>query len=266
MPSLQRIVPASLVAVAIALSAAACSAGTSSAGTSSAGASGGSSGSGTPTADASAFSGMTADQIVQKSVDDLKAAKSLTISGNVVSSGTSIKISLTDVAAQGCTGTIGLASSSTAAGSTMSGTADLVEVGDVVYMKLDQSFFKNLGLPSSLFTTITGKFIKVTSKSELANFAQMCDASTLASGFDKEVTGFVKDGTATIDGQPVAAFKQPTHAGSGIVYISESSTPEIVRLQGPASEGQINFTNYNASTTITAPAASEVIDGSKFGL
>jgi hypothetical protein len=255
-PSLMRIVPAGLAAVAIALSAAACSSGGSS----------GSSGPGTSSADASAFNGMTADQIVQKSVNDLKAAKSLTISGNVVSSGTSIKISLTDVAAQGCQGTIGLASSSTSAGSSMSGTADLVEVGDVVYMKLDQSFFSNLGLPSSLFTTITGKYIKVTAKSELANFAQMCDASTLASGFDKEVTGFVKDGTATIDGQPVAAFKQPTHAGSGIVYISESSTPEIVRLQGPASEGQINFTNYNASSTITPPAASDVLDGSKFGL
>ena len=133
-------------------------------------------------------------------------------------------------------------------------------------MKLDQSFFKNLSLPSSLFSEVTGKYIKVTSKSELANFAQLCDASTLASSFDKEVTGFVKDGTATINGQATEAFKQPTHAGSGIVYISESSTPEIVRLQGPASEGQINFTNYNAPVTITAPPASDVIDGSQFGL
>ena len=86
------------------------------------------------------------------------------------------------------------------------------------------------------------------------------------SGFDKEITGFVKDGTATVNGQAVEAFKQPTHAGSGTVYISQSSTPEIVRLQGPSNEGQINFTNYNAPATITAPAASDVIDGSKFGL
>jgi hypothetical protein len=245
-----RSVPASMLAAAIAVSAAACS-------------SSGSGGSGT--SGATSLSG-TPDQIVQKAVNNLKAATSLQISGNVVSSGSNVKLDLTDVAAQGCKGTITLASVSSSANSSVSGTADLIEVDSTVYMKLDASFFKNLSLPSSLFSEVTGKYIKVTSKSELANFAQLCDPSTLASGFDKEATGFVKSGTATVNGQATEAFKQPTHAGSGIVYISASSTPEIVRLQGPSNEGQINFTNYNAPATITAPPASDVIDGSKFGL
>jgi hypothetical protein len=247
-PSLLRLVPASVLATAIALSAAACGS------------------SGSATSGTSSLSG-TPDQIVQKAVNDLKTATSLQISGNVVSSGTNIKIDLTDVAAKGCQGTLELASSASSTGSTaLSGTADLVEVDSTVYLKLNQGFFKNLGLPSSLFSEVTGKYIKVTSKSELASFAQLCDASTLANGFDKEVTGFVKDGTATIDGQATEGFRQPSHAGSGIVYISESSTPEIVRLQGTGSEGQVNFTNYNAPATITAPPASDVIDGSQFGL
>ena len=148
----------------------------------------------------------------------------------------------------------------------MSGTADLVEAGSIVYIKLDASFFKSLSLPSSLLSEVTGKYIKVTSKSDLGRFAQLCEPSTLASSFDKEVSGFVKDGTATINGQPTEAFKQPSHAGSGIVYISQASTPEIVRLHGPSGEGQVNFTNYNAPATITAPPTSEVIQGSKFGL
>lgn len=249
MPSLTRIVPVGALAVAIALTVAACG-------------SGGSGGSG----GVSSLAGMTPDQIVQKAVNDLNAATSLQINGKVASSGENIALDVTDVAAQGCQGTIGLDTTASATGSAMSGTADIVELHNIVYMKLDESFFKNLGLPSSLFSSITGKYIEVTSKSELASFAQLCDASTLASGFNKEDTGFVKDGTATVDGQAVEAFKQPAHAGSGIVYISESSTPEIVRLQGPASEGSIDFTNYNAAVTITAPPASEVIDGSKFGL
>jgi hypothetical protein len=245
-----RTVPASVLAAAIALSAAACS-------------SSGSSGSGTSSA--VSLSG-TPDQIVQKAVNDLKAATSLQISGNVVSGGSNIKVDLTDVANQGCKGTITLGAGNSSGGTAVSGTAELIEVSSTVYMKLDESFFKNLSLPSSVFSQVSGKYIEVTSKSDLANFAQLCDPSTLASGFDKEVTGFVKNGTATINGQPTEAFKQPTHAGSGIVYISQSSTPEIVRLQGPANEGQINFTNYNAPATITAPPASEVIQGSKFGL
>jgi hypothetical protein len=249
-PSLLRVVPASVLAAAIAVSAAACS----------------SSGSGT--SGATSLLGAP-DQIVQKAVSDLKAATSLHISGSVVSSGTNVTIDLTDVAARGCKGTIALDSgaSSSSTGTALTGTADLVEVNSTVYMKLDESIFKNLSRPSSLFKSdVTGKYIEVTAKSELANFAQLCDASTLASGFDKAVTGFVKDGTATINGQATEAFEQRAHAGSGIVYISSPSTPEIVRLQGPASEGQINFTHYNARVTITPPPASEVIDGSRVGL
>jgi hypothetical protein len=247
--SLMRIVPASMLAAAIAVSAAACS-------------SSGSGGSGTP--GATSLTG-TPDQIVQHAVNNLKAATSVQISGNVVSSGSNIKLDLTDATA-GCKGTITLVSVSSSANSTVSGTAELIEADSIVYMKLDQSFFKNLSLPSSLFTAVTGKYIKVTAKSELADFAQLCDPSSLASGFDKEITGFVKNGTATVNGQAAESFKQPTHAGSGIVYISQSSTPEIIRLQGPSNEGQIDFTDYNAPVTITAPPASDVIDGSKFGL
>jgi hypothetical protein len=248
--SLMRIVSASALAAAIAVSAAACS-------------SSGSVGSGTSSA--VSLSG-TPDQIVQKAVNDLKTATSLQINGNVVSDGSNIKVDLTDVASQGCKGTIALGAENASGSTGVSGTADLIEVSSTVYMKLDESFFKNLSLPSTAFSQVSGKYIEVTSKSDLANFAQLCDPSTLASGFDKEVTGFVKDGTATINGQPTESFKQPSHAGSGIVYISQSATPEIVRLQGPSNEGQINFTNYNAPATITAPPASEVIQGSKFGL
>jgi hypothetical protein len=245
-PSLLRIVAASLLAGAIALPAAACSSG------------------GPGTSSAAPVSG-TPDQIVQQAVSDLKAATSLRISGSVVSQGTNITIDFTDAAAHGCQGTLALAASASS-GTAVSGAANLVEVNSTVYMELDKSFFDNLGLPSSAFSEVTRKYIKVTSKSQLANFAQLCDPSTLASGIDKEVTGFVKDGTATIDGQATQAFKQPAHAGSGIVYISESATPEIVQLQGPGSEGQVNFTDYNAPATIIAPPAADVIDGSKFGL
>jgi hypothetical protein len=248
--SLKRIVPASVLAAAVAVSAAACS----------------SSGSGgSATSSAVPLSG-TPDQIVQKAVNDLKAATSLQINGNVVSDGSNVKVDLTDVANQGCKGTVTLGAGTKSGGTAVSGTADLIEVNNIVYMKLNDSFFKNLSLPSIAFSQVSGKYIEVSSKSDLANFAQLCDPSTLASGFDKEVTGFVKDGTATINGQPTESFKQPTHAGSGIVYISQAATPQIVRLQGPSNEGQINFTNYNAPATITAPPASEVIQGSKFGL
>jgi hypothetical protein len=244
-PSLNRLAGAGALAAATIMSVTAC----------------GSSGSST-----SALAGLSADQIVQKSVADLKAASSVRITGNVVSSGQAIVVDLTDVAAQGCQGTIGLAAGATSTSSAVSGTANIVEVDSTVYMKLDASFFKSAGLPASDFSDVDGKYIKLTSTSDLASFAQLCNPSTLAGAFAKEDTGFVKAGTATINGQPALGLKQPKNASNGTVYVSQSATPQIVRIAGPANEGTIDFSDYNAHATITAPPASEVVDGRQFGL
>ena len=113
---------------------------------------------------------------------------------------------------------------------------------------------------------MSGKYIKLGSNSDLASFAQLCDPSTLSTAFAKQDTGFVKAGTATINGQQALAFKQPKNTSNGTVYVSDSATPQILRIAGPANEGTIDFTDYNAKATITAPPASEVVDGSQFGL
>ena len=244
MPSLNRLAGGGVLAAATIMSVTAC---------------------GSSSSSTSALAGLTADQIVQKSVADLKAASSVRITGKVVSSGQAIAVDLTD-AAQGCQGTIGLAAGATSTSSAVSGTASIVEVDSTVYMKLDESFFKSAGLPASDFADVDGKYIKLTSTSDLASFAQLCNPSTLAGAFAKEDTGFVKAGIATINGQPALGFKQPKNASNGTVYVSQSATPQILRIAGPANEGTIDFSDYNAHATITAPPASEVVDGSKFGL
>jgi hypothetical protein len=212
------------------------------------------------------LSGLSADQIVQKSVADLKAASSVRLTGTVVSSGQAITIDLTDVAAHGCQGTIGLASAASSGAKTVAGTATIVEVGSTVYMKLDKLFFTSAGLPASDFSSVDGKYIKLTSTSDLASFAQLCDPSTLAGAFAKQDTGFVAAGTATINGQPALGFKQPKNASNGTVYVSDTATPQIVRIAGPASAGSVDFSDYNAPATITAPPASAIVDGSQYGL
>ena len=253
MPSLNRLAAAGLLAAAIAGSATACASG------------------GSGTTGSSALVGKSPDQIVQKSVADLKAASSVRITGKLVDSGQGVTLDLVDVAAQGCQGTIGLGASTAATGSSsapVSGTADLVVSDGTVYMKLDQSFFKtaNLGLPASEFSDVVGKYIKLTPTSDLASFAQLCNPSTLAGAFAKEDTGFVTAGSAMINGQPALGFKQPKKTSNGTVYVSDTATPEIVRIAGPSDEGSVDFSDYNAPATITAPPASEVIDGGKFGL
>lgn len=249
MPSLNRLAAVGLVAAAIAASATACASG------------------GSGTTSSSALAGMSADQIVQKSVADLKAASSVLITGKLDDDGQGVTLDLADVAAQGCQGTVGLAAgASSTGGAAMSGTADLIVADSTVYMKLDQNFFASAGLPASEFSDVVGKYVKLTSKSDLANFAQLCNPSTLSGAFAKEDTGFVQVGSATINGQPALAFKQPKNTANGTVYVSERATPEIVRITGPLNDGSVDFSDYNVPATITVPSASEIIDGSKVGL
>jgi hypothetical protein len=244
-PSLNRLAAVGALAAVTAMSVSACASSSSS---------------------TAALAGLSADQIVQKSVADLKAASSVRITGKVVSSGQNIAVDLTDVAAQGCQGTIGLAAAATSTSKAVSGTADIIEADSTVYMKLSESFFKSAGLPASDFSTVSGKYIKLASGSDLASFAQLCNPSTLSTAFSKQDTGFVSAGTTTINGQPALAFKQPKNPSDGTVYVTQTATPQIVRIAGPAGQGSIDFTDYNAHATITAPPASEVIDGGKFGL
>lgn len=245
MPSVTRLAGAGLLAAATAISVSACASSSSS---------------------TSPLAGMSPDQIVQKSVADLKAASSVRITGKVVDSGQTIAIDLTDVVAKGCQGSIGLAAPATSSSKAVTGTADIIEADKTVYMKLSESFFKSAGLPASEFSTVSGKYIKLAADSNLASFAQLCDPATLSSAFAKDDTGFVQAGTATIDGQPTLAYKQPKNASNGTVYVSQTATPQILRIAGPAGQGSIDFSEYNAPATITAPPASEVIDGGQFGV
>jgi hypothetical protein len=250
-----RGVPAGILAAVIVLSAAACG-------------SGGSSGSvksgGSATSGASALAGMSANQIVQRSVSDLKAASSIRITGALHDSGQSRALDLTVAATGGCQGTITYTASASATGlDAISGTADLIDADGTVYMKYDESLVKSLGLPSSTLADLNGNHVKITSTSD-ASVAQVCSPLGPWSAFANDNGGFVETGTATIGGQPALAFKQQKQPG--IVYISDSATPEIVRIAGSASQGTFDLSEYNAPATITAPPAGDVIDGSKFGL
>ena len=207
MPSLSRLAAVGALAAATALSVSACASSSSS------------------SSSTSALAGLSSDQIVQKSVADLKAASSVRITGKVVSSGQNIAVDLTDVAAQGCQGSIGLSASATSSSKAVSGTADIIEADSTVYMKLSESFFTSAGLPASEFSSVSGKYIKLASGSDLASFAQLCNPSTLSTAFAKQDTGFVKAGTATVNGHPTLAFKQPKNASNGTR--SEEHTSEL---------------------------------------
>ena len=245
MPAVTRTAPAAVLAAAIAISAAACgSAGTSG---------------------ASALAGLTADQIITKAVHDLSLVSSVQEVGTEIDSGQGFAIDVTVVRGQGCRGTMALPVTGSSAGDAADPVA-LVYLNGTVYMKYDKNYMEKRGAPAATITAVAGKYIEVTSGSAVSDFAQSCELSEVVSGLEKDETGFTKDGTATVDGQAALGLKGQESGQKGIVYVSESATPEILRFQAlPTSQGSINFLDYNAKVTITAPPTDDIVPVGSLG-
>ena len=256
MPSLMRIVPAGIL-TAIILSTAACSSAGSLRSVDS-GPSGKSGKSGTPAARAP-LAGLTADQIVQKALKDLAAASSVRITGQLPTQKGTVAIDITDVAPASCQGTIALASTG-ASGSPM---AAITKVDGTAYVKLNQSYLNSLHVPASESAELNGKYVKSTSSSTIADLSHLCVLSTLVNAFTQGGdTGFVEAGTVTDEGQPALALTQPNATDGGTVYVSDTASPVILSLQQTAGQlAFLDFTNFNAPVTITAPPAADMFYG-----
>jgi hypothetical protein len=255
-PSLMRIVPAGIL-TAIILSTAACSSAGSLRSVDS-GPSGKSGKSGTPAARAP-LAGLTADQIVQKALKDLAAASSVRITGQLPTQKGTVAIDITDVAPASCQGTIALASTG-ASGSPM---AAITKVDGTAYVKLNQSYLNSLHVPASESAELNGKYVKSTSSSTIADLSHLCVLSTLVNAFTQGGdTGFVEAGTVTDEGQPALALTQPNATDGGTVYVSDTASPVILSLQQTAGQlAFLDFTNFNAPVTVTAPPAADIFYG-----
>jgi hypothetical protein len=248
-----RTAPAVVFIGLLALTTAACAASSSS------GAAGTSSMPGTSstpgTSGANAVAGMSADQIAARSVADLAATSSVRVSGTVTDSGQTITMNLSLVRGEGCQGSMDLVGK---------GSFQIVYKGSTVWIKPTDAFYKSVGATGAVLSILSGKWLKVPSSgSGLGSLSSLCNASGLAHGFAKNDTGFTKGSTTTINGQPAQELIQPSD--SAHVYVSESANPQILHVQGPKGQGYVDFTGYNAATTITTPPASETLDGSKYG-
>jgi hypothetical protein len=248
-----RIVPAGILTAAIILTTAACS----SAGSFRSVDSRPSGESRTSSAPAP-LAGLTADQIVQKALKDLAAASSVRITGQLPTQEGNVAIDITDVAPASCQGTIALAST----GASGSPTAAITKVDGTAYVKLNQSYLKNLHVPAGESAELNGKYIKSSSSSTIADLSHLCVLSTLVSAFTQGDTGFAKAGTVTVEGQPALALTQPNATDGGTVYVSDAAIPVILSLQETGGQlAFLDFTNFNAPVTITAPPAADIFYG-----
>lgn len=202
-----------------------------------------------------ALAGQDSQQIATKAVAGTEAAPSVRVAGSGTDSGQTFSLDLTLVHGKGCQGSIGEGKQ---------GSFRLVYTNNTVYVLPDTTFYKANGAPAAVLPLLRGKYLKLKSTdSGLGSLAAICTVNSLLSKFTLDA-GTAKGVMTTVNGQPVVKITDKT--GSGFAYVSDTASPKLLRIQKPGSAGgEVNFTYPATPPAITAPPASQVIDGSKYG-
>ena len=253
---------ASVAAGASCLALAACSSAASSGGApGSTGASGATGAAPSATSTADPLASLSASSVGAEVVTDAKAASTLTLVGSITQSdGTGETVNLGIKPSQGCAGTIG---------TTGKGSFKLTKIGDTIYLNPDKQFWEANGgaEASAIINLVNGKYIKVSSTDKtMGSLADLCDVSQMFATSGKQDT-LTKGKVTTINGTRVLPLND-TAEGS-VSYVTDTSKPQLVEITSPKGakngSGKITVT-YDAAVTLTAPPASQVIDGSQLGM
>lgn len=195
--------------------------------------------------DDNGVSGMAAPEIATKATTALGAATSLKIKGEV---GGEEKIALDlQVRGKDGRGTV-----------VMSGQpVEVIRVGQDIYLKADNAFWQRFAEgQTDLVNAVQGKYLKVPSSDP--------DFGSLASYFDIVLSfpneSIERGETKVINGIAVVALLSPDPDVGGTLYVATKGQPFPIRLEGPAIQGTVDFTDYNTPVEIAAPAAGQFVD------
>ena len=101
------------------------------------------------------------------------------------------------------------------------------------------------------------------SNSNVASLTGLCNVNTLTSEL-LQPTSVVKGKVVTRDGQQALPLTDTSKGGT--LYVTDTATPQVLEIVNTTAgkSGTITF-DVGAPVTLTAPPASQTLDGSQFG-
>jgi hypothetical protein len=182
-------------------------------------------------------------QILAATKQAADSAKSVHVSGSLVSGGTPITLDMNLIAGKGGRGKLA-----------QSGlTFELVEVANTVYIKGSSAFYKHIG-GTAAAQLLQGKWLKAAANSSgFASIGQLTDLRQLVDQTLADHGTLTKSGTTTIAGQKVVGVTDKGKGGT--LYIAATGRPYPVQISRNAGgTGKITFDRWNEPVTLVAPA------------
>jgi hypothetical protein len=195
----------------------------------------------------------TAPQVLADTKAAATSATSAHVSGNVKSDGTPITLDLSTARNKGAKGSM----------STSGLKFDLVRVGDTLYIKGSDDFYKHFA-NAAVAQLLHGKWLKASAThGRLKSLAPLTSIGALFNGISSHHGRLANDGKTTYKGQDVVAIRD-TSDGSKL-YVAATGKPYPVAIVGGKGNdsGTITFADWNKSVSLSAP--SDAIDIGQFG-
>jgi len=172
------------------------------------------------------------------------AARTVHVSGSIVSNGSPITLDMNLLAGNGGRGQL----------SENGLSFQLIQVGKTVYIKGSPAFYKHIG-GSAAAQLLQGKWLKApASNSDFASLSQLTDLRQLVDQtLSNHGSSLTKIGTSTVNGQKVVGITDK--AKGGTLYIAATGQPYPIQIAKSGSGGgKITFDHWNSSVTLAAPA------------
>jgi len=195
----------------------------------------------------------SADQVFADAKAAATSASSAHVTGSLVSGGTRFTLDLSlarDKGAKGAVSVNGLA-------------FDLVKIGDTIYIKGSDAFYRHFAGPA-IAQLIHGKWVKASTTSErFRSFAPLASVSGLFSQISAHHGKLVNDGKTTYKGQSVVAIRDTSD--NSRLYVAATGKPYPVAIVGgkKSQSGVIAFDDWNKPVPLSAPSGA--IDITQFG-
>jgi hypothetical protein len=183
------------------------------------------------------------EAIVAAATGAIAGAKSVHVSGSIVSGGTPITLDLQLVSGEGGRGQL----------SENGLSFQLIEVGQTVYIKGSPAFWRHFG-GAAAAALFQGKWLKApTTNSDFATLASLTDLHKLFNAALSNHGTLAKGATTTVNGQKVVAVNDTTNGGT--LYVATTGQPYPIEIKkGGSVGGQVSFDRWNEPVSLTPPA------------